>query len=159
MLRRAILLASLLSSACSTATTPKLIVIPTVAYPFNRATLQRDDFAACADRILALAWYGRVEWERAAFLRIDDRGRFACDVWPSKLQFHSASWSGPTPDGTIAIIHSHPRTLPNPSVEDAAEARRLGIPVIVVTPQAVTMVAGRDVLSVPYEGVRAAHKR
>ncbi|HEX7419040.1 MAG TPA: Mov34/MPN/PAD-1 family protein [Thermoanaerobaculia bacterium] len=60
------------------------------------------------------------------------------------LQFHAATWTGRMPEGTAAIIHSHPRTLPNPSQNDILEAHRLGIPVIVVTPDAVTMVLPRD---------------
>ncbi len=142
----------------SMAVPPSQVTWPTVAYPFSRTVLQREDVAACADRVLDLGWYGRVEWERAAFLVIADDGGFTCDVWPSKLQFHTAKWAGPIPYGTAAVIHSHPRTLPNPSAADILEAHRLGIPIIVVTPAAVTMVLPGDgqVVSVPYEGTRAA---
>ena len=150
-------MAMLLATACATVT-PKVIVDPTVAYPFTRATLQRADVAACADRILALGWYGRVDWERAAFLRIDERGGFTCDVWPANLQFRRTHWAGPSPEGTVAVIHSHPRTLPDPSPDDRHVAQRLQIPVIVVTPEAMTMVKEETVVRVPYDGLRSAHR-
>jgi hypothetical protein len=145
MLRRSIALLWFVALGCaSTAVRTGTVELPTIAYPFSRAVLERDDVATCADRVLALGWYGRVDWERAAFLRIGERGLFTCDVWPAKLQFHAATWTGRIPAGTAAIIHSHPRTLPNPSVNDILEAHRLGIPVIVVTPDAVTMVLPSD---------------
>ena len=157
MLRRTIVLFALLASACGSIR-PSRVDLPTVAYPWSRAILQRNDVSSCADRILSLGWYGMVDWERAAFLRIGERGLFTCEVWPSKLQFRTAHWSGPIPEGTAAVIHSHPRNLPNPSEGDIMEAHRLGIPVIVVTPEAVTMVVPSDgrLVSVPYDGARAA---
>ena len=145
MLRHFFGLLGVLAAGCATGTVSSTpIDLPTVAYPFNKVVLEREDVTTCADRVLALGWYGRVDWERAAFLRLGERGLFNCEVWPAKLQFHAATWSGRMPDGTVAIVHSHPRTLPDPSKNDVDEAHRLGIPVIVVTPDAVTMVMPRD---------------
>ena len=159
MLRRSFALLGFLAIGCaSAAVQTKPIELATVAYPFSKVVLEREDVSTCADRVLALGWYGRVDWERAAFLRIGDRGLFNCEVWPAKLQFHAATWSGRMPDGTVAIVHSHPRTLPDPSTNDVAEAHRLGIPVIVVTPDSVTMVMPRDgtLIRTSYDSSRAA---
>src|SRR6476661_664910 len=114
MLRRTVVLLAMLTSACASVSRSQ-VDLPTVAYPWSRTVLAREDVATCADRILSLGWYGMVDWERAAFLRIGERGTFTCEVWPSKLQFRTAHWTGPIPEGTVAVIHSHPRTLPNPS--------------------------------------------
>jgi hypothetical protein len=156
MFRRLLFL--LLAMGCA-APKPSVVVLPTVAYPFSRAVLTRDDVAACTEHILSLAWYGQVDWERAAFLRIAGNGRFTCDVWPAKLQFRSARWDGAIPDGTVALVHSHPRTLPDPSGVDVERAHQLGIPVIVVTPDSVVMVLPHDgmLIRVPHDPVTAAH--
>ncbi|MGZ8853556.1 MAG: Mov34/MPN/PAD-1 family protein [Thermoanaerobaculia bacterium] len=118
--------------------------MPTVAYPFSGSTLVREDVAACMGRVLTLGWDGQAEFERAAFLRLGDDGRFNCHVWPVSFEFHRVQWLGAPPVGTAAIIHSHPRTLPDPSRQDVQEARRLAIPVIVVTPESVVMVLPGD---------------
>ena len=131
--------AAILWAGCTSAPPPAAITLPTVAYPFSAATLTRDDVAACSETILSRGWEGRANFERAAFLHLSDDGRFRCDVWPADFQFHRAQWWGTTPDGTAALIHSHPRNLPDPSDQDVVEAERLGVPVIVVTPQSIAM--------------------
>ena len=73
-------------------------------------------------RSLLSAWDGRAKLERAAFLRLDDRGTFTCQVWPATFQFHRAQWWGSTPDGTVAVIHSHPQDYPDPSLHDIMES-------------------------------------
>ena len=131
--------AALLFVACASVKKTDVINIPTVAYPFDRTTLAREDVVACSEKVLELGWFGMVDWERAAFLKLEENGRLSCQVWDSKLNYQRVEWRGRIPDGTVAVIHSHPRTKPDPSEHDVFEAQRLGIPVIVVTPEAVVM--------------------
>ena len=139
-MRRIVLLLSLLSPcACRTIPPPALEIIPTIAYPFDTTTLVRDDVRACGERITALAGHGYLAHERAAFLVLSSDGTFDCSVWPPSNGWHSATWSGKIPNGTVAVIHTHPRTIPQPSSHDTREARRLDIPVIVVTPGSMAM--------------------
>lgn len=159
MLRRSVVLLGFLTLGCATgAMKSSRVDLPTVAYPFSKVVLERDDVATCAGRVLALGRYGGVDWERAAFLRLGERGLFTCEVWPAKLQFRAAKWEGRMPEGTVAIVHTHPRTFPEPSRNDVIASNRLGIPVIVVTPDVVTMVRPREGLfiRISYEPAKAA---
>ena len=108
------------------------ITIPIVAYPFTEATLHRDDVRACASRLTTLANTGQSNIERAAFLILQDDGSFSCKVWREPGQWRRASFSGRIPDGTVAIMHTHPPDSPEPSAHDEKEATRLDAPVIVV---------------------------
>lgn len=117
-----------------------VIVVPTVAYPFDRDALLRDDVRACADEIERLSG---AHFERAAFLRLRDDGAFDCRLWPGALHADRAEWAGAPVDGTVAIIHSHPRDFPEPSQHDRQEAVRIGVPVLVVTPGAISMASPR----------------
>jgi hypothetical protein len=52
---------------------------------------------------------------------------------PAKQPLRAANWLGQLPDRVVGVIHTHPRDLPRPSSQDAAEARRLGLPFYVVS--------------------------
>ena len=123
-------------------------MVATIAYPFSEATLERDDVRECASRLAAMTGHGRFEHEAGAFLVLREDGRFDCVEWPAQRAFRRASWSGQVPDGTVAVMHTHPRSLPEPSAHDTREAERIGVPVIVV--------AGR---SLAITGKNSAKKR
>ena len=91
--------------------------------------------------LLAAGGYGRLSHERAAFL-VKAGGRVRMERWANGT-FRRATFRGVIPDGTIAIAHTHPRDLPWPSANDREQARRTGLPVIVITPQSVVL-AGPD---------------
>jgi hypothetical protein len=114
-------------------------MVPTIAYPFNEKTLQRDDLRQCASRLAALSGHGFRDEERAAFLILREDDTFECALWPASFAFRRASWAGQIPDRTIAVIHTHPRSTPDPSPHDYREARRLDIPVIVVAGERISM--------------------
>jgi hypothetical protein len=92
----------------------------------------------CFDRLRVLSGYGRLPYERGAFLVHRDDGSFDCVVWPASNMRDAAEWSGAIPDRTAAIAHTHPNKQPEPSHNDVAVAQRLGIPVFVVTRDVVT---------------------
>jgi len=142
MLGRSLLaVLSLLLGACASAPRPTtgVIALPTVAYPFDRQILQRADIEVCASRLVKMAGYGRFQYERAAFLILRDDGMFDCSVWPATFEPRSESWSGRMPEGTAAIIHTHPLESPRPSYQDVLEAARIGVPIIVATPYVLAM--------------------
>lgn len=85
------------------------------------------------DQLLADGGYGHLDRECAAFLIRESDGTLTLEPWPPG-SFRHASWRGTIPPRTIAILHTHPAHLPQPSAQDRAEARRLGIAIVVITP-------------------------
>jgi hypothetical protein len=95
------------------------------------------------DQLLAEGGYGHFERERAAFLIREDDGTLTLQPWPDG-GFRHASFRGAIPSRAIAILHTHPADSPQPSARDRAEAQRLGIAVVVITPRGVVATtAGR----------------
>jgi hypothetical protein len=84
------------------------------------------------EAVLVDAGYGRLPHEQAAFLILERDGSLSLAPWESRGVRH-ARYQGAIPARTLAIVHTHPHGNPQPSAQDRAEARRLGLPVIVVT--------------------------
>jgi hypothetical protein len=91
--------------------------------------------------LLAESGYGRLPRERAAFLIRETDGTLTLEPWAPGGRRH-ASFRGQVPIGTIAILHTHPHGEERPSTQDFAEAKRLRMPVVVIT-------AGRVVAAMP----------
>ena len=126
------LFALILLAGCVSQTIPEHFESPIVAYPLNETTLDRDDVAAAFNTLLRKAAFGQLGEERAGFLIIEN-GRFRLVMWTPTHQFHAEQWQGRIPAGTVAVVHTHPPAQPMPSAHDRAEARRVGIPILVVT--------------------------
>jgi hypothetical protein len=89
-------------------------------------------------KLLADAQFGRRgTMERAAFVVLRD-GALRVVPWHSGGYRH-ASFRGSIPEDCIAIVHTHPESAVDPSKVDVAVAQRLGMPVLVVTPRALTV--------------------
>lgn len=89
-------------------------------------------------QLLEAAGYGRLPFERGAFLIREDDGTLTMAMWPH-AGFARAEWRGGIPRGTIAVVHTHPNDKPaHPSAGDVAQAKRIALPVLVVTPSRVT---------------------
>ena len=88
------------------------------------------------DVLLAEGGYGQREYERAAFLIRERDGSLTLEPWPDRGYRH-ATFRGRVPARAIAILHTHPKAEPEPSARDRAEAERLGIAVVVITPSGV----------------------
>lgn len=103
-------------------------------------TLAIQDQSRCSSEFFQNAWtllkdarYGGTEFERAAFAVRDDDGRVRFLSWPVSAEALVAKYKGSMPPNLFAIVHTHPNRHPAPSADDHAVARRLGIPVYVVT--------------------------
>jgi hypothetical protein len=114
-------------------------VLPIIAMPISSQLVEQPNVAACFAALLKLGGYGKRPQERAAFLVLHEHQRFACVVWPPSFGYRSERWSGPIPDGTVAIVHTHPEHEPQPSSFDVAEAERIGVPILVLTNDSVTV--------------------
>jgi proteasome lid subunit RPN8/RPN11 len=82
--------------------------------------------------------------EEAAFIVRSASGNFYSIEWPSSGALDSAQWEGAFPDGTVAIIHTHPTHMPMPSNIDITVARGSHVPVYVVTPERITKTDGGE---------------
>ena len=92
--------------------------------------------------LLRLASYGQSPFEHAAFIvrEADEAQHFV--AWPYHHQLFEATYAGAVPARTVAIIHTHPNSLPLPSVGDAQLALRTRLSVYVVTRQMITRTTG-----------------
>jgi hypothetical protein len=99
------------------------------------------------DELLAAGGYGRLPRERAAFLIRESGGTLTLQPWPDGA-FRHATFRGVVPPRTIAVLHTHPRGESQPSSRDRGEARRLGLPVVVITPEGVVAAFPEGVLQV-----------
>ena len=105
--------------------------------------------AAPDARIIALSWdllrsarYGNSTREHSAFIVSDADGHLRLVKWRGKATSMSATHRGTIPARTVAIVHTHPKAIPNPSDVDAALARKLNLPVYVLTRTSVTRTSG-----------------
>jgi proteasome lid subunit RPN8/RPN11 len=89
-------------------------------------------------RLNARAALTRRDSERAAFLVRTNDGELRAIVWQAG-QATEASHKGPIPARCVAIIHTHPTAAPHPSRRDLAEAQRIQLPIVVITPDSVTV--------------------
>jgi hypothetical protein len=112
----AILLASLISTHCGDLCGPVAI--------FHYADL------------LQRGGHGRFGIERGAFLIRESDGTLTTEPWP-EFGHRQVRYRGPIPANAIAIMHTHPHEAPRPSAHDRAEAKKIGLPVLVITPMGV----------------------
>lgn len=101
--------------------------------------LVRDEAIAHYARLFAESGYGRLPRERAGFLLRERDGGLTFAPW-NVSDFARASYEGAIPPNAIALVHTHPSShSPLPSSRDIAEARRLGMAVVVVSRDGVSV--------------------
>jgi len=136
-------LALLLLAGCTSARYDS----PVVAYPAERMLENREVTEHLAELVKSAGNCRRAD-EVAAFVVLDE-GHFRLVMWPRTNLARAKQWGGSIPVGTVAIAHTHPFDCPRPSAQDRAEARRLGIPMFVVTPESTSLIgANGDVVAV-----------
>jgi hypothetical protein len=101
----------------------------------------------CLRRLLEDARWGMADYEVAAWLVSEPAGGVVCVPWPRTRQSGRAEWPAgrALPPGIVAQAHTHATRAASgrkfgamPSWQDCLTARRLGVPVWVVSPQGVT---------------------
>ena len=95
---------------------------------------------ACFAHLVSGALYGFGTFEKAAFLVLQADHPVRCIDWPSTHEFKQARWSGPMPAGVVAVAHTHPLSSPDASPDDIKLARRIGMPIFVLTPDIVSVI-------------------
>jgi len=88
--------------------------------------------------LLARAQIENPNFEKGGFLVLGDDGRLRAIYWKESGRL-STSFHGRLPEHCVATMHTHPTRDPMPSLRDRAEGQRLHLPMIVVTPFAVTI--------------------
>lgn len=97
------------------------------------AELDHARLVAVARDLFNLSIDGTVESERAAFLVVGPLGEYESVVWPRTHERRAATWRGPVPAGTIAVLHTHPMTMPEPSRNDVAHAIQTRLSFVIVS--------------------------
>jgi JAB domain-containing protein similar to deubiquitination enzymes len=103
------------------------------------------DFIQSSWALLKDARWGFSRFEQAAFVVHEIDGRTDFVRWPFGGYDFRAAYRGTIPPNAVAIVHTHPNGRPQPSDNDVAVARRLGIPVYVVTRMRVSVTTGGEV--------------
>jgi proteasome lid subunit RPN8/RPN11 len=91
--------------------------------------------------LMTMTRYGFAETEEAAFIVVSN-GSLSFVRWSSAEVPHQARWEGPFPEGTVAIVHTHPNWIPSPSAVDVQTAQRSRLPVYVITRHRISKTKG-----------------
>jgi len=92
--------------------------------------------------LVADSRYGFARTEEAMFIVRGADGAVSFVRWPDAGLHQRAQWIGRFPRGTVAIAHTHPNWIPEPSAVDTRLAAKTGIPVYVVTRTRISRTAG-----------------
>jgi proteasome lid subunit RPN8/RPN11 len=71
--------------------------------------------------------------EVAAFIVQDGNGVTSSVLWPHTANVRSERYRGAIPAGTVAIAHTHPLYAERPSRGDIEQAKKIGLPIYVIT--------------------------
>jgi proteasome lid subunit RPN8/RPN11 len=82
--------------------------------------------------------------EQGAFIVRTEQGLLYFVTWPPSEEMDRLRWHGRFPNGTIAIVHTHPSWAREASKPDTRTARRAGIPVYVVTRSRISRTTGGE---------------
>ena len=88
--------------------------------------------------------YGFAETEEALFIVRERDGRLSFVRWTASETPHQSRWSGAKPRGVVAIAHTHPNWLPQPSRTDVRTAARNHLAVYVVTRMRIVKTTGNE---------------
>jgi hypothetical protein len=119
-----------------------LNVIVTILLSFTSIDVRDPVIHGVMADLLRHGRFGMSQREEAAFLIRNAAGATFFLHWPGDGELNQASWNGPIPTGTVAIVHTHPNYLPLPSNRDNRVARAAEIPVFVITRMSITRTDG-----------------
>ena len=110
-----------------------IIILATVGYFDYRRTADDLRVLGILQELAARGAQQVHDREVAAFLVQDAGGFITCVMWPLSAAARSERYDGVIPAGTVAIAHTHPTYAPLPSRGDVGQARRIGLPIYVIT--------------------------
>jgi hypothetical protein len=116
-----------------------------------------DEVRGVFESLLEEGYSGMSDFEQGAFVIRMPTGHLAFFRWPSSGKGNRLQWAGALPPNAIAIVHTHPVSLPQPSYTDTLTSRKYGLPVYVITLHRITRVADGAVATVA-RGWRGALK-
>lgn len=99
-----------------------------------REIVSRAEVVAIFAELLGNGWDGLRKTESAAFIVRDEGGGYRAVPWPYTGETMRQRYRGAVPPSTVAIAHTHPRSIRFPSAGDAGTAAAVGVPVFVLTP-------------------------
>jgi hypothetical protein len=127
-----------------------LVTIASVFFQIAASTLP--SVAASSDLVTdpVVFAFCRTLIRKSAVERYAEQGAFVVRMqgilyfvaWPPSGEKDLLRWYGGFPDGTIAIVHTHPPWLPAASNLDVRAARGAHIPVYVLTPFKISKTIG-----------------
>jgi hypothetical protein len=121
-----------------------LVAVVMLSAPVGDDIAHRDSVQDYFWELLCETRYGFARTEEAAFVVRDADGQISFVRWPRSETPDVARWIGPFPEGVIAIVHTHPNWLPQPSKVDARLARRRQVPIYVITRGRVVRTSGQQ---------------
>jgi len=110
--------------------------------PAAAPELLQDPIVLSFCRLLAMKAADARFGEQGAFVVRSSDGLLYFVAWPPAQEKDLLRWYGRFPEGTVAILHTHAPSLWSASKLDMAVARRLNIPVYVITPRRITKTVG-----------------
>lgn len=93
-------------------------------------------------QLLQKARFGFSDIEFAAFIVRDSDGNLSSVAWAPSVPPNPSRWSGNFPPGAVAIVHTHPNAIPDPSHVDVHTAKTSRLPVYVITRSLITATDG-----------------
>lgn len=104
--------------------------------------LVRDPIVQSFCRVLAREAIADRSREHGAFVVRTSEGMLYFVAWPPSGERDILRWYGRFPEGTVAILHTHPSGLPMPSKLDRNAARGARVPVYVITRPIISRTTG-----------------
>ena len=102
------------------------------SFDVRRAVNDPQVLAVMQDMALRGA-YQPDQQEVAAFLVRDLNGAISSVLWPHTANRRSEHYDGVIPARTVAIAHTHPIFAERPASGDIAQAKKIGLPIYVIT--------------------------
>jgi len=101
--------------------------------PFDFRTADNPALLGILRALAIRGAYTTNDMEVAAFVIRNSDGELACLPWPHTASVRAAHYQGAIPPGTVAVAHTHPRQFERPSSGDIEQAKRIGLPIYVIS--------------------------
>jgi JAB domain-containing protein similar to deubiquitination enzymes len=114
-------------------------VLSSVPAAIEQMIVDREVAHDLAQLVVLASGMKSCEGEHAAFVVKRTDGKLAVIKWSTDCAALRKSYHGIVPPNTIAIVHTHPEGRREPSMQDIGEARRIKLPICVLTRRGIWM--------------------